>query len=161
MHDLFAVVDAKNGALPAPFVVVEHPCEPRGKGRPRGRIVKPKNGPAFISFYTDSDTENYEKALAWRARAAMRGKPPETGPVAIRVFAMMPIAKSWPNREKDAALAGTKFHMGTPDTDNILKAVLDAFNGIVFADDKQVVRHYCHKEYGENPGIIAECYRLP
>src|SRR5688572_18562635 len=101
MQDLFAVVD-NNGAAPAvPFVVVEHPCDPRGKGRPRGRIVKPKNGPAFIHFYTDSDTENFEKALAWRARAAMRGKPPEPGPVAIRVFAMMPVPKSWPNRDKD------------------------------------------------------------
>jgi Holliday junction resolvase RusA-like endonuclease len=158
--DLFAVVD--NGAVQAvPFVVIEHVCHPRGKGRPRGRIVKPRHGPMFINFYTDSDTVDFERALAWRAEGAMKGRPPLEGPLAIRIYAMMPIPKSWPNRDRDAALAGTKFHMSTPDVDNIGKICLDSLNGIVWSDDKQVVRVYCHKEYAENPGLIIETFKLP
>lgn len=158
--DLFAVVD-RGGAQASPFVVVELPCHPRGKGRPRGRIVNPKRGPAFIHFYTDSETVAAEQAIAWKAKGAMKGKTPEIGPIAARIFAMMPIPQSWTHREKNAAVTGTKFHMSTPDWDNIGKLVCDACNGIIYADDQQLVRVLVHKEYAERPGIIAEFYRLP
>lgn len=155
MDDLFSA------PTKIPFVVVTHACFPRGKGRPRGRIVKPRYGATFIQFYTDSDTVAAEQAFAWKARAAMKGKSAETGPIAVRIFAMMPIPQSWTQREKNAAVTGTKFHMNTPDCDNIGKLIADACNTIIYADDKQIVRMLVHKEYAENPGIIAEFYRLP
>lgn len=114
----------------------------------------------FINFYTDAETAAYEKAIAWKAAAAMRGKPPETGPLAARVYAMMPIPKSWPNRDKEAALAGIKFPMSASDCDNIAKSIFDGCNGIIYADDKQIVQMLVHKEYAENPGIIAEFFKL-
>ena len=40
-----------------------------------------------------------------------------------------------------------------PDLDNIIKAVLDGCNGVVFRDDKQVVSIHAAKEYGEAPGV--------
>lgn len=161
MNDLFSVVEAKNGAIPAPFVVVEIPCIPHGKGRPRGRIVKPRGGPAFVSFYTDADTVEFENLLRGYARRAMAGKYKLDGPLAIRMFFIMPIPKSWPQRDKDAAVAGTKYHLNTPDVDNLKKSVLDAFNSIVWFDDKQIVKALACKEYGESTGVIAEIYQLP
>lgn len=161
MNDLFSVVDAKNGAIPAPFVVVEIPCEPKPKGRPRGTIIKSKNGPQFISFYTDAETVAYENMLRGYARKAMIGRQKVDGPIAIRIFCIMPIPKSWSQREKDAAVAGTKYHITTSDWDNLAKSCCDAFNSIVWFDDKQIVKALICKEYGESPGIIAEIYTLP
>ena len=157
--DLFAVLD-EGAADAAPLVVVQHPGAPRGKGRPRGRIVMPKAGKPFVHFYTDSETEAYETALKWRAKAAMRSTPPFEGPLAVRIFAMMPIPASWSKRDRAAALNGTLYPMTSPDGDNIAK-VLDALNKVVFLDDKQVVRWLIVKEYGEHPGLIIEVYRLP
>ncbi len=159
--DLFAVLDGDANETASPFVTVEMACLPRGKGRPRGTIIKPRNGPAFISFYTDAETRQYETALSWRAKAAMRGKPIATGPLAVRVFAMMPVPKSWPAKDRDAVLAGTKFPTGLPDVDNIFKSIADSFNKIVYEDDKQIVRVLIVKEFAENPGLIVEVYTLP
>lgn len=153
--------------------MVELPGDPRGKGRPRFRYVKPKDAsrPGFVSVYTDAETVAYETALKWKGKAAMRGRPPLEGPLAVRVFAMMPIPKSWPNKRRDAALAGMVFPTGKPDADNILK-MLDALNtkadrsgepGFrgVWLDDAQIVRSLVVKEYGEHPGLIVEVYQLP
>lgn len=159
MGDLFAVTDGAVQA--APLLVVELSGPPRGKGRPRSRIVFPKAGKPFVHVYTDSETVEYERALAWKAKAAMKGRAPFEGPLAMRVFAMMPIAKSWPKRDRDAALAGTIFHMSTPDGDNIFKICADSLNKIAYDDDKQIVRHVVIKEYAERPGVILELYRLP
>ena len=158
--DLFAVLDG--GAVPAaPLVRVELPGPPRGKGRPRFRIVTPRFKPQFVQVYTPPETVEYERALAWKAKAAMRGREPFEGPLAVRMFAMMPIAPSWPQREKDAAVAGIKIPQGKPDIDNIAKAGLDALNGIVWRDDTQIARALIVKEYGESPGVIIEVFALP
>lgn len=160
MADLFAVVDGDASAA-SPLLVVELPGAVRGKGRPRARMVIPRIGRPFVTFYTDADTVAYELALKQRAAIKMKGRPPFKGPLAVRVFAMMTIPRSWPNRERDAALAGTKFPTTKPDGDNVLKVVLDSFNELVWVDDTQVVRSLIVKEYAENPGLIVEVYGLP
>lgn len=161
MGDLFAVLDG-GMAKAVPLVSITHPGKPRGKGRPRGRIVMPRSGKSpFIHFYTDAETEAYETALRWRAKAAMRSAKPFEGPLAMRLFCMMPIPISWPQRDKDAALAGTKFPTSSFDFDNICKAVCDGFNGVVYLDDKQIIRALIVKEFATDPGIIAEFYSLP
>ena len=82
------------------------------------------------------------------------------GPLAVRLFAMMPVPKSWPNKRRDAALAGLIFHTSTPDGDNIFKLCADGLNGAIYVDDKQIVRHVVIKEFAENPGIIFEVFKL-
>lgn len=162
MGDLFAVLD--NGGAPAsPFVVVEVPCDPRGKGRPRSRVVVPKFKRPFVHVYPDPADVAYEKVIAWRAKAAMRGKQPIPAgqPVAVRIFVLVPIPKSWPKRDRDAAVVGTMFPTSKPDQDNYAKSVCDAFNGIVWADDSQICRSLVVKEYGESPGLLVEVYLLP
>jgi Holliday junction resolvase RusA-like endonuclease len=40
-----------------------------------------------------------------------------------------------------------------PDIDNIAKAIADGGNGVVWADDKQIVRLTTLKRYGETPCV--------
>lgn len=161
--DLFAVLDG--AAISAvPFVVVEMACKPRGKGDPDVRIVFPKGGGRpFPQTYKTAEDRDYEDAIAWKAKAAMRGRKMIAAgcPVAVRMFIIVPIAKSWPRRDRDAAVAGTMFPTGRPDHDNYSKSICDALTGIVWADDSQICRSLIVKEYGENPGIIVEVYLLP
>ena len=158
--DLFSVTGAATEAVP--FVSVTLSGPPAGKGRPRFRWVPPgANGrPGFVHVYTPKETEAVETALKWMGKAAMRGRPLLEGPLAVRLFAMMPVPKSWPNKRRDAALAGLIFHTSTPDGDNIFKLCADGLNGAIYVDDKQIVRHVVIKEFAENPGIIFEVFRL-
>lgn len=59
-----------------------------------------------------------KEAMAWEAMAQRRGEP-LTGPIAVHVFLW------WPDRRGR-------------DVDNI-KALLDAMNGVLWVDDKQIV----------------------
>jgi Holliday junction resolvase RusA-like endonuclease len=95
--------------------------EPVPKGRPRFSCIKGKP-----HTYTPAKTLAAEQELAWHFRSAHTG-PPVAHPVALRVA----------------------FHVksNTCDLDNLIKTILDAANGIVFEDDKQVVQ------------IEAELYR--
>jgi Holliday junction resolvase RusA-like endonuclease len=40
-----------------------------------------------------------------------------------------------------------------PDADNILKAVLDALNGLAYNDDSQIVSARIEKLYSDNPRV--------
>jgi Holliday junction resolvase RusA-like endonuclease len=160
--DLFSVLDG--GATAAlPFCVVELACVPRGKGDPDTRVVIPKHGRPFATVYKNPKDVAYERAIAWKAKATMRGRKLLVAgtPIAIRLFVMVPIAKSWPKRDRDAALVGTLFPTSRPDHDNYSKSVCDALSGIVWADDAQVCRSLIVKEYAEVPGIICEVFTLP
>ena len=65
------------------MIVIELPGEPRGKGRPRSRIARGGAGQQFVAVYTDAKTRAYEKALAWAGKAAMGGRKPLLGPLAV------------------------------------------------------------------------------
>lgn len=138
-----------------PAIVVVLDGEPRGWARPRVRVIKPASGAAFPSFFMDAKTRAFEKALQWQAKAAMRSQPPFEGPVAVKVVAAMAVPTSWPNRKRDAALAGTLRPTGKPDWDNFAK-MLDAFNGIVWVDDAQVVEGSVRKVYSETPSLRVD-----
>lgn len=159
--DLFAVLDG-DASQASPIFYVEMPGTPRGKGRPRGMIAYTRERKPYIHFYTDKDTAQYENALRQLAKIKMGARLPYDGPLALRLFAMMPIPKSWSARERAAALVGTKFPTVKPDHDNIEKLCCDALNKVVWNDDVQVVRSLMVKEYaGSTPGLIIEVYRLP
>lgn len=111
-----------------------------------------------MTVYTDKDTAAYEAALKWKGKAAMRGRLPLEGPLAVRIFAMVPIPISWPAARRDAALVGTIKPIGKPDWDNYAKIAGDALNETVWKDDSQIVTALTVKEYAENPGLIVEVF---
>lgn len=146
---------------PAPLVVgpvflcFELEGKPGHKGRHRSRIVFPKNGKAFVHNYPDPATEAYENVLREYAGLLMRHRQPTTRPVALVVHAFREIPKSWPTRDREAALVGATLPTSKPDADNYLK-VVDALNQIVWVDDSQVVDGRCIKVYSDRPALRIE-----
>lgn len=125
------------------------PGEPVAKGRARVTMR---------GTYTPKRTRDWEKRAALAAKAAMQGRPPLTGPVSLSVTAAFSIPVSWPKWKRDLACWGRLRHTIKPDSDNLAKIVQDALNGIVWADDAQVVDLVIRKDYeapwaGVSPGV--------
>lgn len=142
------------------MIIVELPGAPIGKGRPRVRVVTPKQGPAFAHFYPEPETAAFEKAFKMLARAVMRSRPPLEGPLIAVVTASVPVPKSWSMKKRDAALAGAIRPTGKPDGDNYLKIACDACNEILYLDDAQLVDKRVIKIYSENPSLRMELIEL-
>lgn len=140
-----------------PYVLIVLNGPPVGKGRPRARIVRPRGGVQFISFYPDKDTEAYEKRLADAARVVMAGRQMLEEPLGVVVDAFVPIPVSWPRRDREAALAG-RLCPGKPDADNYLK-IVDALNGVVWRDDSLIVRAVVTKVYSGEPRLVIAVHR--
>ena len=121
--------------------------EPVGKGRPR---FSTKGG--FPRAYTPAKTESYQKSI--KAEYLENYIPllfaPNT-PLLIIVNAFMPIPKSTSKKNRISMLEGHIRPMKKPDADNILKAAMDALNGVAYEDDKQLVSTSCNKWYSEVP----------
>ncbi len=134
------------------------PGVPVGKGRPRAA----RSG-RHIRLYTPEKTASYEGVIALTARQAMAGACLLEGPLATSLDIRLPIPQSWSARKQAAALAGTEHPTKKPDVDNVIKAIFDALNGVVWDDDTQVVQVMVRKRYAAVPGVaveIAEVTRL-
>ena len=115
----------------APIMPVPFP-RPDGKGK---RRFNPKR-------YVD-----FKNALGFLAKNAMHGLDPFQGEIAIRVNIF---------RHKPRPRKGQKPQISfIGDTDNYLKAVMDALIGICYVDDRQVTFCAGHKIFGE-PHIEIE-----
>jgi Holliday junction resolvase RusA-like endonuclease len=126
------------------FVV---PGAPYGKGRPR---ASSRGG--FVRLYTPAATVAYEGEIARLAEIARADWPVMATPMSLRVIAHHPIPVSWSKKKQQAALAGDVIP-GKPDLDNVAKAVLDALNGVIYEDDKQVIRLVAEKKYSFEPRV--------
>lgn len=47
-----------------------------------------------------------------------------------------------------------------PDIDNVVKAVLDALNGVAYRDDTQVVELHVRKSYSEKPRVEVSIEKI-
>lgn len=120
---------------------------PVGKGRPRFS----KRG-GFVRTYTDAKTLAFEARVRQACQEVMAGSQPMAVPVSLRIEAWMPMPKSWSKKRRQEALEGL-VAPGKPDLDNIAKAVMDAVNGVLYDDDKQVCALRVAKCYGLAPRI--------
>lgn len=78
--------------------------------------------------------------LTAKARRQHDGKPVPLGtPVIFEALVFLPIPSSFTRSEEAAALAGELRPTGKPDLDNWVKLPMDALEGIVYANDSQVV----------------------
>jgi Holliday junction resolvase RusA-like endonuclease len=105
--------------------------------------------------YTPQATVDYQHALGWQAKAAMIGRKPFRCAVRVTALFELPTPSSWTTTQRNRAIAGTVKPTTKPDIDNLLKAALDAINGIVVADDAQAVEIIARKVYGVNPKTIV------
>ena len=119
-----------------------------GKGRPRFA----RQG-TFVKTYTDAKTLTYEKSIQTYAKQAMGSTSPLIGAVAAYLHIGVPIPPSYSKTRQKACIEGLERPTKKPDIDNIVKAVLDGMNGIVYLDDKQVVDLHLTKVYSSKEGI--------
>lgn len=127
---------------------------PRGKGRPRTRVHRPKNGGApFAQIYTDDATRQYEASVRKLAAAAMDGRPPFDGALSVSLRFRLQPAKSMPKRDRAPILAGEQPYFGLYDADNLAKSILDGCNGVCWGDDRQITRLFVTKIAADRPGV--------
>lgn len=129
------------------------PGQPVGKGRPR--FVR-STGHSF----TPAKTRTYEGIVATFAIEAMRGHPPFEGACSVEVVAYFQIPASWSGKKKLAAIARSVQPTGRPDSDNLLKAVCDSCNGIVWRDDSQATDCRVVKRYAMHPRVEVSIVHL-
>lgn len=119
----------------------------RGKGRPRAT----RRGP-FVRLYTDAKTASYENLVALAAREAMDGAEPFDAPVEMTVRVRLTPPKASAPKTL-AMLDGRILPAKKPDLTNIIKAVEDGCNAIVYRDDALIVSLSAAKVYSPTPGV--------
>lgn len=139
---------------------------PVAKGRARSGLIPKKgggfatdrNGRPIIAHHTPAKTRRWEDEARTEAKAVMnaRGLEPMRGPLLLVIEANFAPPESWPAWKQEAALSGQVCHTSKPDADNILKAVKDAMNGVVWLDDSQVVTASATKGYSRVPKVVIE-----
>lgn len=141
---------------PVVFIV---PGEPVGKGRPKtsARIA---GGKVITRHYTPDKTVNYEAVIALHGGMVMAGRALIEGPVMVEMDIALSIPQSMSKKRKAQALAGQLFPTKKPDMDNVIKAIYDGLNGVVWKDDVQVVKAVVGKRYGETPGVRVKVVPL-
>ena len=122
------------------------PGQPVAKGRP-----KFARQAGFVRAYTPEKTVAYETLVKLAAGEAMAGDPPMQGPLSLMLRLYLAIPKSTTKRDRAAIVAGYFLPTKKPDIDNVLKAVTDAMNGIVYEDDAQLVTVMVVKQYSDTP----------
>lgn len=97
--------------------------------------------------YLPKRSREYRCRVAEAAREALNGREPITGELTCKL-------EFYRKYKRSARIAG--------DIDNHVKAVLDALNGIAFADDAQVVSLTATKFTDkQKPRLVVELNQLP
>jgi len=114
------------------------------KPAPRPRVTK--NG-----TYNNADYTTYKSVIAHTFKS-IHGNKKSTNPIAMKIDFFFEIPKSWSKKKKESA----SWHISRPDTDNLVKGVKDALNGIAYKDDSQVCYLQARKQYAQFSGIRIE-----
>lgn len=131
------------------------PGEPVGKGRPRvGKRGK------HIVMFTPPETVEYENRIRHEAHLSMGGRALFSGPVELTMQIFISIPASYSRKKREACMLGRMVPTKKPDTDNVVKAVCDAFNGFVWVDDTQVVDLHVTKRFSEAPSVMVQVREL-
>lgn len=134
---------------------------PRGWQRAGARIIPARgNRPAFAQIYTPPETRRFELAVARYAMVEMKGMAPFTNPVRISILIGLPIAPSLPKYRQRAIRRGHLACTNKPDEDNVAKAIKDAMNKVVYADDSQIVISTVIKDFTDTPRVSIRVTEL-
>ena len=131
------------------------PGAPQGKGRPRiGKMG------SSARMFTPAKTVAYEGLVAHAAQAALCGEALLDGAVGATVFIYCPVPKSWSQKKQRMALAGSVMPTSKPDCDNVVKAIFDGCNGVLWRDDVMVVDLKVRKRYAATPCVRVEVWSM-
>ena len=134
------------------------PGKVRGQGRPRAV----RRGPR-VGVHKDAKDENYEAFIAqvWAANGQVR----LDGPTFVEITAYLERPAGHVLKTGLLSTAGRRspYPVKKPDIDNIQKSVFDALNTRAWADDSQIIRVDCRKEWADSitgPGLEIDAYVL-
>lgn len=125
---------------------------PKGKARPRVT----RTGHA----YTPAATVAWENSIRLQAIHAMRGIDMPDGNLIVRIAFFFQPPKSYAKKRRELLMNEGRPMPHKPDIDNLVKAVLDACNGIAYKDDAAVVEIDAKKRYGTEDGVQVTIERL-
>jgi len=106
-------------------------------------------------MFTPEKTVNYEGLVALAAQQAMAGAALLEGACEVKLRIDCQIPASWSQKKQRAAAAGEIRPTTKPDADNVIKAIFDAMNGVVWKDDVQAVELAVSKRYSMVPGVAV------
>ena len=113
----------------------------QGQPVPKGRPRFTRGGFA----YTPKKTKDAETYIKKQVQRMYRGEPLK-GPLTFYAYFIIRPPKK---PKSEMPISGN-----IADTDNYVKLLLDALNGLLFDDDKQVVQIHAVKMFGDDPGVI-------
>ena len=129
-------------------VIFEVPGQPKGKERPRWTMVSNTS-----IVYTPRNTRDYEKIIKTFYKINNFKSFKKDDALEISAIAYYKIPKQTKKSHKLLMLKGEMLPTKKPDIDNIIKAVLDALNGVAYYDDSQVCKVNFMKMYSEDPRL--------
>jgi len=117
-------------------------------------IPKPAPRPRFSKYgtYNTSDYTNYKNLLTLKIQDSIKFYTEKE--VKLDLIFHMPIPKSTSVKNKKL-LVGT-YHTKKPDLDNLIKAVKDSMELVLFKNDSQVCNISAKKIYSDIPGISIQ-----
>lgn len=137
--------------------------DPSGNGGGGSRQKSYFTAPAQARYKSLCKDEGNLAMLQARARREHNGKPVPLGvPVIFEALVFLPIPPSFTKAEELAARTGMLRPTGKPDLDNWMKLPMDALEGIVYANDSQVVGFGDSGIwYAEKPRLELHIYHAP
>ena len=107
-------------------------------------------------MFTPAATVAYEGLVAHAAHQAMAGRPLFDVPVTVAMRIECQVPESWSAKKQRMALAG-EIRPGTkPDADNVIKAIFDGLNAVLWRDDALVCELHMRKLYSATPRVVVE-----
>jgi Holliday junction resolvase RusA-like endonuclease len=130
-----------------------------GKPVAKGRARHARRG-KIVTTFTPPETERYENLVKMAARQGMGMREPFGGPIRLILNIDLPIPGGWSMKRQTMAAGALIGATKKPDVSNVLKAVEDGMNGVVYADDSQIVDLWVSKRYSRAPGVRVEAVEL-
>lgn len=132
-------------------IIITVPGNPIAKKRPR--FARRGN---FVATYNIQQTE--EGRFLFEVQKQFKREPVQ-GAVKIDLKFFMPIPKSASKKQRAAMIGCAIDHVKKPDIDNLIKFTLDCLSGLVFCDDRQIIKISGSKAYHPQPAteIYIEC----
>lgn len=140
-----------------------HDTGPHAADQPGGMTMKPihivlpgdpvpwaRAGSDGKRRYTPAPQAAHAKAIGYAARAVMGPMQPLEGPVRL----WLDFVSQWPSKKHRALAQFVGWKATRPDLDNLSKQVLDALQGIAFADDAAVADLRARKRYGDEAKTV-------
>jgi Holliday junction resolvase RusA-like endonuclease len=151
------------------FTIVGKPlAKERARTSPQydkeGNIII-KNGKVAMKTKTPPNTkawETYVSLIARQARTKIRMDTAPKSPVELGCIFFLPIPSSWSDKKKQKANEWLVPMTTRPDLSNLLKAIEDACEGILWHNDSQIVQYGTvdgtptSKRYSDRPRVEVE-----